>query len=268
MSYASEVLADSPLVYLKLDETSGSTANDSSGNGYNFTYTSAAQLNSGVTADGSVAVGTDGTNAIAKYGSLVPGLGSPTAFTLEAYVYIETTVESGGFIAVGNNGGNGYGYGVGGPSSFEQTGNQFDGLADTLAWKNTGVNLGTGWRHVVLARDATGWFYYLGGSLVSSLSAQSIATATSEVYIGGYTAGGRALSAGNKMAHAAIYTSRLSGARIATHAAAGANYQIMDTLLAGAVGTQPSPFYPFGEGVSGGGAVVPTTGQTWPRGNW
>lgn len=38
MSYRDEVLADGPLVYYKLDETSGSTASDSSGNARNATY--------------------------------------------------------------------------------------------------------------------------------------------------------------------------------------------------------------------------------------
>lgn len=45
MSYSSEVLADSPAIYLKLNETSGTTASDSSGNGNNGTYAGQYVLN-------------------------------------------------------------------------------------------------------------------------------------------------------------------------------------------------------------------------------
>lgn len=38
MSYSSEVLADSPAIYLRLDNTSGTTATDASGNGRHGTY--------------------------------------------------------------------------------------------------------------------------------------------------------------------------------------------------------------------------------------
>lgn len=38
MSYSSEVLADSPIIYLRLNETSGTTATDASGNGNHGTY--------------------------------------------------------------------------------------------------------------------------------------------------------------------------------------------------------------------------------------
>lgn len=53
MTYASEVLADSPVLYLKLDETSGAVATDSSGNGRNGTHSGvtlnqASLLGSGV----------------------------------------------------------------------------------------------------------------------------------------------------------------------------------------------------------------------------
>lgn len=42
MSYSSVVLSDTPIIYLKLDEASGYTCTDSSGNGYNYTYADVA----------------------------------------------------------------------------------------------------------------------------------------------------------------------------------------------------------------------------------
>ena len=44
-AYADEVMADSPAAYWKLDETSGTTAADSSGNGNNGTYGGGVTLN-------------------------------------------------------------------------------------------------------------------------------------------------------------------------------------------------------------------------------
>ncbi len=44
-AYADEVIADSPAAYWKLDETSGTTASDSSGNGNHGTYGSGVTLN-------------------------------------------------------------------------------------------------------------------------------------------------------------------------------------------------------------------------------
>lgn len=43
-NYAAEVLADSPLVYYRLDEISGTTATDSSGNGHHGTYSGGVTL--------------------------------------------------------------------------------------------------------------------------------------------------------------------------------------------------------------------------------
>lgn len=74
-SYRLTVLADSPALYYRLDESSGTAAADSSGNGRSATYTSNATLNvSGATADGDAAI--SGTGQTVKYAS---GTGLPTA---------------------------------------------------------------------------------------------------------------------------------------------------------------------------------------------
>lgn len=82
MSYASEVLADSPFGYWHLDETSGTTATDSSGNGNHGTYT------------GTLALGAEsligGTGASVTLGGGYVQLGTynfnGTAGSLEAWV--------------------------------------------------------------------------------------------------------------------------------------------------------------------------------------
>lgn len=71
--YSTAVLADSPVVYYRLDESSGATANDISGNGNNGTYTSNAVLNqSGATSDGDTAISGNGRTLINGGGSILP----------------------------------------------------------------------------------------------------------------------------------------------------------------------------------------------------
>lgn len=86
MSYSSEVLADSPLAYYRMSETSGTTLVDSSGNGHDGTYVGGVTLN----AAGLVATSTDkaanfdGNNDYAR----VPEAAwlHPSAMSIEAWV--------------------------------------------------------------------------------------------------------------------------------------------------------------------------------------
>ncbi len=76
--YSTAVLADSPLVYYRLDESSGTTATDISGNGNNGTYTSKAVLNqSGATDDGDAAISGNGDCLIKGGGSILPTGSTP-----------------------------------------------------------------------------------------------------------------------------------------------------------------------------------------------
>ena len=60
--YSTVVLDDAPLVYYKLDETSGTTATDSSGNGNHGTYINGPTLNIAPLIQDGRAVSFDGTN--------------------------------------------------------------------------------------------------------------------------------------------------------------------------------------------------------------
>lgn len=62
MSYSSEVLADSPLLYLRMGESSGTTMTDSSGNGRNGTYVGSPTFGAtGAVGDGDTATTFNGT---------------------------------------------------------------------------------------------------------------------------------------------------------------------------------------------------------------
>lgn len=82
--YPQAVLADQPLLYYRLDETAGTTAYDTSGNGFHGTYTNVTH-GSGATATLGAAAGFNGSSA---HGNIaVPALGANlTTVTAEAWV--------------------------------------------------------------------------------------------------------------------------------------------------------------------------------------
>lgn len=88
MSYASTILADSPVAYWKLDETSGTTATDSSGNSRNATWVGSPTLGMGhLIKESGAAAFLDGSTAyldcpVAAMNAIVAGTG---AFTWECW---------------------------------------------------------------------------------------------------------------------------------------------------------------------------------------
>lgn len=66
MTYTSEVLADTPLAYYRLGETSGTTMIDSSGNGRNGTYAGSPTLGASglLVGDSNTAITFDGSNDV------------------------------------------------------------------------------------------------------------------------------------------------------------------------------------------------------------
>lgn len=99
MTYASEVLADSPRIYWRLGDASGTTATDSSGNGKNGTYSGSPTL--GATSllpseSSNTAVSFDGVDDYVA----VSDTSSLTAFTVEAWIKLSSTPDAGGVVAV------------------------------------------------------------------------------------------------------------------------------------------------------------------------
>jgi type II secretory pathway pseudopilin PulG len=88
--YKSVVLGDSPVGYWRLDETSGTTAKDSSGNGNNGTYSGGVTLNQqSILSDGNAAATFDGSSGYVE----IPYNASlnPPIFSIEAWVKPTTT---------------------------------------------------------------------------------------------------------------------------------------------------------------------------------
>ena len=89
----------------------------------------------------------DGFNDYISINSTM-GLGA-TNVTIEAWVYISSTLESGTIARLGKND-TGFGIGVGG-TQYDNTGNNLIVLIDLRRWINTNQEIGTGWHHVAFS---------------------------------------------------------------------------------------------------------------------
>jgi len=90
--YKAAVLASGPLAYWRLDDTSGTTAVDITGNGYDGTYVAGPTLEAdGVMADGSgnPSVDFDGSTEYVEVDEVADGLVGLAAVTIEAWVNVD-----------------------------------------------------------------------------------------------------------------------------------------------------------------------------------
>lgn len=85
--YDQVVAKSEPLVYYKLDDTSGTVVTDSSGNGYNGTYSGSPSLTAGsITQGGTHSVDFDGVNDyVIGDTTIIPSLGA-TSFSMECWI--------------------------------------------------------------------------------------------------------------------------------------------------------------------------------------
>ena len=214
-AYWAEVLSDSPLALWKLAESSGSTMVDSSGNGYDGTYTDAPTLG---------------------HPSLIEGVGDTCAsftpndhatvadaewmdvnnLTVEAVVVFDDLSSNRGVVARDSGGGSSrdwklYGY---------SNGNLYAGL---LSPGGSGVEAGapvsTGTaHHVAMVHDGSTLKLFIDGSLEASTTAAFNTRQNAQaIHVGRYSS---AYHRG-EIQGVAIYGEALSSARILAHAAAG-----------------------------------------------
>ncbi len=124
------------------------------------------------------------------------GLGT-TNVTVECWVFIPGTSESGTFARVGSHD-SGYGIGVGN-TSFDDSGNKLFVLIDLNRWISTGQDIGTGWHHVAFSIGSNNQVnIYLDGKNVYTevSSVISASSPSSPSYIGAGNSGNRILSNG------------------------------------------------------------------------
>lgn len=236
MSYDSEVAADSPLVYLELNDTAGTTATDTSGNARHGTYATSSgtgyQLNqTGILdtrADGNVKfVSSAGTDTPPATGYVTVPYGAWTNTTGDMSVEIwykpPTSGVTGGVLCGHRATALQWQLSLTGSGNFQFI--VWD--AATLAFQVTAISVGVFDNrkayHVVGVHSGTSLLLYVDGvlqdtatcpaSLVSNtadaLGVNSTGSAASQTVIG-------------SMACFALYGSALSASRIAAHYTAGA----------------------------------------------
>ena len=91
MAYIDEVLADAPVAYWRLGESSGTSAADSSGNGRNGTYVGSPTFGAPGAVTGNTAVTLNGSSQCVTYGGAGIPNGTNNAVSVEAWVKTTTT---------------------------------------------------------------------------------------------------------------------------------------------------------------------------------
>lgn len=227
--YASEVLADSPSAYWKLDETSGSTAADSSGNARDLAKGSAVTVNA-------AAVRTGATNSYDFPGAntnsnlnhaddtwLSPHAGASGLMTLEGWFNIDTLAAINTLFSKGTASQLEYTFGVstGGALQF----NVFTLLGVTVAAATSAggaIVVGTDY-HLAATFDRAGNFakvYKNGVEVGTTTTAVDSADGTSAFRVGYRLSGGDRFLNG-RASDLAIYPTALSATRLLAHYNAG-----------------------------------------------
>jgi len=227
LTYSQEVLADGPLRYYRLYETSGTTANDETNtangtHGTGVTVGATGPILRAARYDGTA----NGNTSIAN----ASDLRSWGDFTIEQWVSV-LTWPSGSDLAYTcahyNPGANRRAWGVNlrGPSAALASdvlalllSTNGTGFTLTLPIARTSIGVNT-WRHVVHVRSGSSLTAYVDGASVEtdSFSGALFTNSTDAVLLG--SAAG--VSPGNvELADVALYNKALSAARIAAHYAA------------------------------------------------
>jgi len=209
--YKSEVLADNPLGYWELDETSGTTALDSSGNGNNGTYVGGITQGTSGAFSGSSAVLFDGSTGYVDLGGIWSGANE---LTIETWVNVSSS--TGGFQAVVSSLAlSQFAHlqlsDIGNITTYTDTG--------TLNFNNISQNPVDDWRHIALVAESGNSKIYIDGIEVSSNTATfASVNSASSIRIGSGYAGGRFFN--GLIDDVAIYDHALSSADINRHFAA------------------------------------------------
>lgn len=222
-SYSATVLALSPLGYWRLDETSGTTAADSSGNNHPETISGSPTL--GVTGliknDPSTAYLFDGsTSQLVSTAFPTPAL----PFSVECWMKMPAGNASGAlFYTAQQNASSGNSYSVGIGSGTYNSGNAGTHLIllnETIRWVDTGYVVTAGTHHIVLLLDINGHpnVYVDGVSRYSDTTNIGSTTPVNGFMIG---TGGSGRYWANVIDEVAFYNFTLTSAQINANYTAG-----------------------------------------------
>jgi RHS repeat-associated protein len=255
-AYETAALADSPSVYYRLGESSGTTANDDSGNGYNGTYTSNTTLGAtgALYGDSNTGVSSSGEGVMLNYSS---GSGLPSgnsARTVELW-FNTTSSSTQTVVAWGSQAGDEYfGVDLSPPSGSNNI--RMEGYYDYFDFTSpTSFHDGT-WHYLAITYDGTYVRCYLDGAQIDAAKqfTNTLNTQATSFQVGDlpweswpYT---------GTLDETAVYGSALSATRLAAHFDAGMpavptphSSNFSSTLLT----DNPSVYYRLGE----------SSGATW-----
>lgn len=212
--YPAEVLADSPYIFWRMNETSGTTMSDSSGNGRDASY------------EGDVTLGASGVagSGATFNGSNTRGLYMPTETvdgTFSVEMWIKPTLDAHASLFTT--------WGVSGGPNFDMQrhqGRPHGDIGTGSAWLTTGADSATPiemnqWTHLVYVVTPSGYTIYQNGSNSASGSYSGtplLFNTSTPLTVGAH---GTAIHFGGTIDEVAVYTTELSGARVAAHYAAG-----------------------------------------------
>jgi hypothetical protein len=213
-AYQDEVLADNPVAYYRFEETSGTTANDSTANSNDGTYQNGVLLNQPGASQLGRAAGFDGASQYVATPRTVAG-----DFTLEAWI---NTSASG---LTGSNAYEGNGIlwsDVGGPANdfamamLNNGLSFFTGNPDATVTGATAINDGA-WHHLVATRTQNGTveIFVDGVSQGTTTTNNNLLDSNPEIMIGANVLDGRYFE--GLIDEVAYYPTVLSVARIKAH---------------------------------------------------
>lgn len=226
-AYSDEVLADSPLLYYRFDETSGTTVTDSSGNSNDGTYYNSVTLNEpSLLASDNVSKAislTAGTDYIGFPTGLVTG---QTSWTIELWANAPNKASGEGFsVFMGTNTGSAAAF-----IDFKNNNITFGGYSNDLGYAYTYNNTTV---HVVYTYDGTTRRGYINGVQVAS-DTPTLTLGSAYGIIGYHPYYGPGSASGDYVGtldEVAIYNTALSATRIQAHYNAGIDVSSQTTLL-------------------------------------
>ena len=251
LTFQQTVLADSPSFLWPLSETSGTTANDASGNGFNGIYEPGTTQGAPGPFTGQTATAFDGQSGIVTSAQSVASPG-PQTFSIGAW-FNTTTIDGGKIIGFGNTqtgGSSANNNASPGSSNYDRhiymmndgqlVFGVWTGQTDTIESPNV-YNDGQ-WHYVVATLGPSGMALYVDGQLIGTNS-----TTTAQAYTGYWRVGGDNLNGWNldpwgsnsqgttqphsywfdgNIADVAVYPTALSAAQVSAQYAAALNQQL------------------------------------------
>ncbi|MEA2635502.1 MAG: hypothetical protein QOH92_2269 [Chloroflexota bacterium] len=220
-NYPAVITADGPQGYWRLNETSGTTANDSSGKGNTLTYGGTYTLGvpGGIAGDPDTAVQFTGTGGVAS--RTTAPVSTASNWSEEAWIYPTALNQLGVvvFDGIDASGQGGYGFGMG--SSTGTAGSNLIAFLGSAGVADSGYTFpsANNWYHLVVTRDTSTVRFYVNGS-PTSLTSTKVPTAPGarfSVGAGVNGSGGTVNPFLGRVDEAAIYGTQFQVGRVIAH---------------------------------------------------